>query len=104
MAGGGRGMMGPMTVKQTADALTVETTGRNGVQSRTYKLDGTESDVPMGQTTAKAAAKWDGSKLVITIRTDQGEQTQTWSLAGGMLTIERSGGRGPAKMVYKKSN
>ena len=103
MGGGGRGMMGPMTVKQTADTLTVESTGRNGVQTRTYKLDGTESDIAMGQMTAKATAKWDGSKLVITTKTDQGEQTQTWSLAGSTLTVERTGGRGPAKTVYKKT-
>ena len=42
--GGGRGMMaGPMTVKQTADTLTVErTAGENKIVSN-YKLDGSES-------------------------------------------------------------
>jgi hypothetical protein len=101
--GGGRGMAGPMTVKQTADALTVERQGRNGQMSMTYKLDGSESEITMGQMTAKATAKWDGSKLVITTKTDNGEQTQTWSLAGDTLTVERTGGRGPAKMTYKKT-
>jgi hypothetical protein len=101
--GGGRGMAGPMTVKQTADALTVERQGRNGQMSATYKLDGSESEITMGQMTAKATAKWDGSKLVITTKTDNGEQTQTWSLAGDTLTVERTGGRGPAKMTYKKT-
>lgn len=101
--GGGRGMAGPLTVKQTADALTVERQGRNGQVSTTYKLDGSESEITMGQFTAKASAKWDGSKLVITTKTDNGEQTQTWSLAGDTLTIERTGGRGPAKMTYKKT-
>ena len=43
-AGGGRGPGGPMTVKQTATELSVETQGRNGPQTRTYKLDGSESD------------------------------------------------------------
>ena len=70
---------------------------------QTYKLDGTESRDSMGQATAKATAKWDGSKLVITTKTDQGEQVQTWSLEGGNLTIERTGGRGPSKTTYKKS-
>ena len=56
-------MMGPMTVKQTADTLTVEREGRNGVQSTVYKLDGSESDVAMGQMTAKVSAKWDGAKI-----------------------------------------
>jgi hypothetical protein len=100
--GGGRGMMGPMTVKQTADTLTVETTGRNGVQTRTYKLDGTETDITMGQMTAKASAKWDGNKLVITTKTNQGEQVQTWTVSGSTLTVERTGGRGPSKTVYRK--
>ena len=100
--GGGRGG-GPMTVKQTATELSVETQGRNGAQTRVYKLDGSETEMPMGQGTAKVSAKWDGNKLVITTKTEQGEGTQTWSLADGKLTIDRTGGRGPSKTVYKKT-
>ena len=101
--GGGRGGGGPMTVKQTADTLSVETTGRNGAQTRAYKLDGSETEITMGQATVKATAKWDGDKLVITTKSEQGEQTQTWSLADGKLTIARTGGRGPSTTVYKKT-
>ena len=102
--GGMRGGGGPMTVKQTADTLTIDRQGRGGgTMSTTYKLDGSESDITMGQMTAKASAKWDGNKLVITTKTEQGENVQTWSLAGGVLTIEATGGRGPSKRVYKKS-
>jgi hypothetical protein len=102
--GGGRGGFGgPMTVKQTATELSVETQGRNGAQTRTYKLDGSETKIQMGQMEATATAKWDGSKLVITTKTDQGEQTQTWSLANGVLTVDRTGGRGPSTTTYKKS-
>lgn len=101
--GGGRGMGGPMTVKQTATELVVERTTGRGPQSTTYKLDGSETDVAMGQMTAKVTAKFDGNKLVITQKTEQGESTQTWSLADGKLTIERTGGRGPSKTVYKKT-
>jgi hypothetical protein len=101
--GGGRGMGGPMTVKQTATELSVETQGRNGAQTRTYKLDGSETDMTMGQMTAKVSAKWDGNKLVITTKTEQGENTQTWSLADGKLTIARTGGRGPSSTTYKKT-
>ena len=101
--GGGRGGGGPMTVKQTATELSVETQGRNGPQTRTYKLDGSETEMAMGQMTAKVSAKFDGAKLVITTKTDQGESTQTWSLADGKLTIDRTGGRGPSKTVYKKT-
>src|SRR6476646_9904103 len=57
--GGGRGGGGPMTVKQTADSLSVERQGRNGAMTTTYKLDGSEQDVQMGQGTAKVSAKWD---------------------------------------------
>lgn len=101
--GGGRGMGGPMTVKQTATELSVETQGRNGPVTRTYKLDGSETEVQMGQMTAKVSAKWDGSKLVITTKTEQGEQTQTWSLADGKLKIDRTGGRGPSSTTYTKT-
>jgi hypothetical protein len=103
--GGGRGMGGgPMTVKQTATELSVERQGRNGPQTTTYKLDGSESEVQMGQMTAKVSAKFDGNKLVITTKTDQGEQTQTWSLDGGKLTIARTGGRGPSSTTYTKGS
>jgi hypothetical protein len=101
--GGGRGGGGPMTVKQTATELSVETQGRNGPQTRVYKLDGSETEMAMGQMTAKVSAKWDGAKLVITTKTDQGEQTQTWSLADGKLKIDRTGGRGPSSTTYKKT-
>ena len=101
--GGGRGGGGPMTVKQTADTLTVELTTGRGPQSTVYKLDGSETEVTQGQGTAKVTAKWDGAKLVITSKTDAGDQVQTWSLADGKLTVERTGGRGPSKTVYKKT-
>ena len=102
--GGGRGMGGgPMTVKQTPTELSVETQGRNGPQTRVYKLDGSETEMQMGQMTAKVSAKWDGSKLVITTKTDQGESTQTWSLADGKLKVDRTGGRGPSSTTYKKT-
>jgi hypothetical protein len=104
--GGGGGRMGggpaAMTVKQTDDALTVESEGRQGPVTRTYKLDGSETEVTMGQMTAKVSAKWNGDKLVITTKTDNGEQTATWSVDGSTLTIENAGGRGPSKRVYKK--
>jgi hypothetical protein len=111
--GGGRGMMaGPMTVKQTADTLTVERTlGENKIV-QTYKLDGTESTNTQqgrgGTVEIKSTAKWDGAKLVITSKRpgQDGaivESTATWSVAGGVLTIESAGGRGPSKQTYKKT-
>ena len=100
--GGGRGPGGPMTVKQTADTLSITREGQQGSMTQAYKLDGSETEITMGQATAKASAKWDGNKLVITTKSERGEQTQTWSLDGGVLTIERTGGRGASKTVYKK--
>jgi hypothetical protein len=114
--GGGRrggGMGGPMTVKQTADTLTTEMTrGENKIVS-TYKLDGSPSENKMmgrgGEVVTKSTAKWDGSKLVIsTERPGQDgnmmTQTQTWSLEGGNLVIERPGRDGAVtKTVYKKT-
>jgi hypothetical protein len=111
--GGGRGMMAPITVTQKADTLVVERSMGDNKISTTYKLDGTEAvNKQMGRGGAevevKSVAKWDGSKLVITEkRAGQdgaiNESTQTWSLgADGMLTIDRTGGRGPSTMKYKK--
>jgi hypothetical protein len=107
--GGGGGRMGgrgggPMTVKQTADELSVERTMRGNPVTTAYKLDGTETDMTMGQMTAKVSAKWDGDKLVITQKTDNGETTQTWSLADGKLTIESAGGRGNRTTTYTKGS
>jgi hypothetical protein len=101
--GGGRGGGGPMTVKQTATELSVESQGRGGPQTRVYKLDGSESKFTMGQGEAVATAKWDGNKLVITTKFGENSNTQTWSLDAGVLTIDRTGGRGPSSTKYKKT-
>ena len=93
-----------MTVKQSATELSIERNMGGNPVTTTYKLDGTETEVPAGRGgTAKATAKWDGAKLVITTKTEQGEATQTWSLADGKLKIDRTGGRGPSSTTYKKT-
>ena len=110
--GGGRGGLGQGgTVKQTADALTVERSiGENKITS-TYKLDGSESKNTMmgrgGQSVESVStAKWDGPALVITTKMDMGngpqESTQKWTVSGSTLTIETTNARGTQKMVYKK--
>ena len=116
--GGGRGMApGPMTVKQTADTLTIErTAGENKIVS-VYKLDGTESINKMmgrgGEVETKSTAKWDGSKLtVVTKQAGQDgtirESSQSWWLEGGNLVVEstrtgREGAPVTAKTLYKKT-
>lgn len=95
--GGGRGPAGPVVIKQTATDITI---GMN-----TYKLDGTPTEIQARGGTAKASAKWDGAKLVITTTTDAGSQTQTRSLSadGKEMTVEGTGGRGPTKQVFTKT-
>jgi hypothetical protein len=107
--GGGRGGLGPGgSVKQTADTLSIERMMGDNKVTASYKLDGSESkNTMMGRggepMETVSTAKWDGAKLVITTKTGQGESTQTWSLDGGVLTIETVNARGTQKMVYKKS-
>ena len=112
--GGGRGGAlgtGPATVKQTADALTIERTMGDNKVVTTYKLDGSESKNTMtgrgGNTMeSTSVAKWDGQKLVINTKQTMGDQTfdttQTWTVAGNVLTIESTSARGTTKMVYRK--
>ena len=111
--GGGGGALGMGgAIKQTADTLTIERMAGENKVSLTYKLDGTESKNSMmgrgGQAVEQTSvAKWDGAKLVITTKQPgqdgaMVETTQTWSLAGNVLTVEGTGGRGPTKRVYKK--
>lgn len=123
MTGGGGGggrmggrMGGPMTVKVTGDTLTIERAMGENKVTTTYKLDGTESvnKQMMGrgenarEVELKSTAKWDGSKLVIATQRPgrDGEMTtatETWSIDGGNLVIESTGGRGASKRVYKKT-
>ncbi|HET7618303.1 MAG TPA: hypothetical protein VFK20_07325 [Vicinamibacterales bacterium] len=105
----GRGMMGgPITITQTADALTIEREGRNGPMKTTYKLDGTETEVRAGRgATGKAKAHWEGSNLVIetTAEGPNGSMTikETRSLAAdGTMVVARETPRGAMKLVYTK--
>jgi len=108
--GGGGGSVlgnGPTTVKQTADALTVErTTG-----TLTFKLDGTNSRNMMTGDGGRPAdslssVRWDGPKLTIVTKQEIDgqvtESTQVWTVEGSTLTVETSSARGTQKRVYKK--
>ena len=111
--GGGGGALGngPATVKQTADALTIERTMGDAKVTLTYKLDGTESRNTMmsrgGQSgDSVSTAKWDGPKLTIVTKQEMGgqvtESTQVWTVEGSTLTVETTNARGTQKRVYKK--
>ncbi len=111
--GGGGGALGngPATVKQTADALTIERTRGDANVTLTYKLDGTESRNTMTGRGGQAAdsvstAKWDGPRLTIVTKQEMGgevtESTQVWTIEGSTLTVETTSARGTQKRVYKK--
>lgn len=113
--GGGAGRMGgggagPLTIKQTADGLSIERAGRGGnVMTTTYKLDGSEQEIAMGQATVKAKAKWDGDKIAVEIvRPGQdGTPVTTWTTYAlddkGQLWVENKNPNGSRKSVYKKT-
>jgi hypothetical protein len=110
--GGGALGNGPATVKQTADALTIERTMGDAKVTLTYKLDGTESrNMMMGrggqQVDSISTAKWDGPRLTIVTKQEAGgqvtETTQVWTVEGSTLTVETTNARGTQKRVYKKS-
>ena len=96
-----------MVVALDGKTMTVVATSQMGEFKTTYNMDETEAKSPIqfnGDTidrTTKAA--WDGNKLVITTKFGENNQTQTWSLDGGVLTVDRTGGRGPSQTKYKKT-
>ena len=111
--GGGGGALGngPATVKQTADALTIERTMGDATVTLTYKLDGTESrNMMMGRggqpADSVSTATWDGPKLTIVTKQEMDGQvnqsTQVWTVEGSSLTVETTNARGTQKRVYKK--
>ena len=109
MRGGGGG--GPMTIKHTGDTIAIERAGRGGGApvTTTYKLDGSEQEVAMGQMTAKVKAKWDGANIVIeTTRAGQDgapmTTTAVYSLDDkGQLVVDNKSAMGSRKAIYKKT-
>ena len=109
--GGGALGNGPATVKQTADALTIERIMGDAQVTLTYRLDGTESRNMMTgpggqQADSLSTARWDGSKLTILTKQEMAgqvtESTQVWTVEGRTLTVETTNARGTQKRVYKK--
>ena len=111
--GGGGGALGTgtATVKQTANALTIERTMGDTAVTLTYKLDGTQSrNMLMGSAgqpaDAMSTATWDGPRLTIVTKQEAGGQlsefTEVWSVAGSTLTVESTTASGTQKRVYKK--
>jgi hypothetical protein len=102
---------GTATVKQSADALTIERTMGDAAVTLTYKLDGTQSrNMLMGSggqpADAMSTATWDGPRLTIVTKQEAGgqlsESTEVWSVEGSTLTVESTTARGTQRRVYKK--
>jgi hypothetical protein len=104
-----------MVIAETRDEVIVDTnTGTAGLmQTITYRLDGSELAVPgpLGWDT-RARAGWRDGKLIVSItRMIDGPDgllsfdiTDTYSVSGGVLTLERRQGNETRTMTYKKSN
>jgi hypothetical protein len=115
--GGGGGGAVTLTIKQTGTELSVMSEGRQGPQTRTYKLDGSEGTNQMmgrgGATLVKSTAKWDGSSLVIESTRDfNGTPITTKEVRrldnGGKemvveTTIQAPNGEQKRNVVYTKS-
>jgi hypothetical protein len=109
--GGGALGNGPATVKQTADALSIERTMGDAKVTLTYKLDGTESRNMMTgsggrPTDSLSTARWDGARLTIVTKQEMDgqvtEYNQIWTVEGSTLTVQTTTARGTQKRVYKK--
>ena len=124
-AAGGRGGRGggipgvplatQVNIKVSPTEVTVETNTGSAqtIQTAVYRLDGTETTVPgpLGWT-VKAKAAWKDSTLVVsTVRSLEGpngpigaEIVDVYSVAGDVLTLERTQGRNKQKLVYNRKS
>jgi len=114
---GGGGGAASVTIKQTGSEIAVTSEGRQGPQTMTYKLDGSESTNQVmgrgGAQSVKSTAKWDGSSLVIeTTREFNGMSITTKEVRrldnGGKemhieTTTQTPQGEQKRKVVYTKS-
>jgi hypothetical protein len=104
---------GPATVRQTADALTIERTMGDSKVTLTYKLDGSDSRNSIvgreGESIdSMSTATWQGPKLTIVTRQEMGgriaESTDVWTVEGSTLTVETTNARGGQKRTYQRSS
>jgi hypothetical protein len=112
--GGSGGVLGsgPATVRQTADALTIERTMGDSAVTLTYKLDGSDSRNTIagrdGQSIdSMSTVRWQGPKLTIVTKQEMGgriaESTDVWTVEGSALTVETTDARGTQKRIYQRS-
>ena len=102
-----------LVVRHSPAEVTIESnTGtENSIVSTTYKLDGSQHEIPgpIGWET-RAKSTWDGTTLVASIRRSvQGpegelvfEIRETYSVKGDTLTLERTQGKTVQTLVYNR--
>ena len=103
-----------MTIREASGEIVMETnTGsNNALVTTTHKLDGSEYSIPgpIGWET-RARSKWDGGKLVITIkRSVQGPDgelvfdiLETYAPMQGTMVVERTQGKSTQTLNYKRA-
>jgi hypothetical protein len=103
-----------MVIREAPGEIVIDTnTGsNNAIVTTTYKLDGSEQSIPgpIGWET-RARSKWDGSKLVVTIkRSVQGPDgelvfdiSETYTPTQGGLVLERTQGKSTQTLNYKRA-
>lgn len=103
-----------MVIAESANDVTVQTnTGtENQLVTATYKLDGSENPVPgpLGWDTRASATRKSGTLMVTITRSIDGPDGKlnfqirdVYSVAGDVLTLERSQGNRTQKMVYRRT-
>ena len=113
--GGGRGGFGmEFSIEQTDKTITIVRAGQDGTPMKTTYNIGGETKVSMpgrqggAPTEVVTKTAWEGSNLVMTTTTANGEQKRVISMTGGNLTIAttnpgREGGAPTTTTVtYKK--
>jgi len=103
-----------MTIREAPGEILIDTnTGsNNAIVTTTYKLDGSEQSIPgpIGWET-RARTKWDGSKLVVTIkRSVQGPEgelvfdiSETYTPTPNGFILERTQGKSTQTLNYKRA-
>jgi hypothetical protein len=99
-----------MTIKQTADSITLTRQGRDGAVTATYRLDGVEEVIVLGAAgDVKAKTKWDGNKIVIeSTHSENGGPVTTWLTLQldekGTLWAEQKNPNAIFRRAYKKTS
>jgi hypothetical protein len=108
--GRGRGNTLPITVTMDAKTLKIETAaGRSAgakPETATYTIEDKNAPGRGGAADGPHVAKWDGNKLVVTVKGAGGtpDQVTKYYRDGDWLVVEREGQAGAPRTYYKKAS